>query len=330
MGTGGTVREKDGRPCPPLEDIAAFMDGSLGKKERSEVMAHLGSCEDCYQVFKEAARELGETGVRKTTAIRRVLYFSVPSAIAAGVLIFIMFRVMAPDPSGYRMAASKGMARIVVPEDKETAAIKKSAAFSPADAVRMMAENTDIKTLAKSVNDDPGTLYGFAGAVSVERAAFRIGVKVFDLDVALRAGNRKLAVALLKSIDSHLERMDGAGETLKFYESMMRKIEGGAGLEGLIAENSRLEDFMKSNDALFHMRLGAWAEGGKLASISGDKEFFDPDQMRYFREGLQGRALPKGATDSLEEIEAAVNGGLRDRSDFMQMEKHFRNIIDVM
>ncbi|HEX5716031.1 MAG TPA: zf-HC2 domain-containing protein, partial [Thermoanaerobaculia bacterium] len=42
--------------CPPLEDIAAFLDGKLSEGERARVVAHLADCESCYAVFAGAAR----------------------------------------------------------------------------------------------------------------------------------------------------------------------------------------------------------------------------------------------------------------------------------
>ena len=45
---------KDG--CPPLEDLAAFLDGNLPEDGRARVTAHLADCERCYEVFAGAAR----------------------------------------------------------------------------------------------------------------------------------------------------------------------------------------------------------------------------------------------------------------------------------
>src|SRR5687767_9374838 len=42
--------------CPPLEDIAAFLDGKLSEGERARIVAHLADCESCYAVFAGAAR----------------------------------------------------------------------------------------------------------------------------------------------------------------------------------------------------------------------------------------------------------------------------------
>jgi tetratricopeptide (TPR) repeat protein len=42
--------------CPDMELIAAYLDNRLGQRERARVTEHLGSCEECYFVFREAAQ----------------------------------------------------------------------------------------------------------------------------------------------------------------------------------------------------------------------------------------------------------------------------------
>lgn len=37
--------------CPPLEDIAAFLDGTLPPEERARITEHLARCESCYEIF---------------------------------------------------------------------------------------------------------------------------------------------------------------------------------------------------------------------------------------------------------------------------------------
>lgn len=42
--------------CPPLETVAAFVDGRLSGGERDRIAAHVASCESCYFVFTESAQ----------------------------------------------------------------------------------------------------------------------------------------------------------------------------------------------------------------------------------------------------------------------------------
>ncbi|MFN3919736.1 MAG: zf-HC2 domain-containing protein [Methylohalobius sp.] len=46
--------------CPPAEQFSAFIDGRLSSPERKRIIAHLNSCEQCYQAWLEAALVLSE------------------------------------------------------------------------------------------------------------------------------------------------------------------------------------------------------------------------------------------------------------------------------
>src|SRR5690349_13654604 len=49
--------------CPPLEDIAAFLDGiTLSPEERARITEHLARCESCYEVFAGAVHFQEEEG----------------------------------------------------------------------------------------------------------------------------------------------------------------------------------------------------------------------------------------------------------------------------
>ncbi len=43
---------------PSAEELAAYIDGNLGKEEAARVTAHLASCEDCYDVYSMTAQFL--------------------------------------------------------------------------------------------------------------------------------------------------------------------------------------------------------------------------------------------------------------------------------
>src|SRR5690242_3941454 len=41
--------------CPPAEQLACFLDGSLGATELSELEVHLGGCDRCCAIVAELA-----------------------------------------------------------------------------------------------------------------------------------------------------------------------------------------------------------------------------------------------------------------------------------
>ncbi len=42
--------------CPDLEELAAYVDGTLDAEQRARVTAHLAACDDCFEMFAGVAR----------------------------------------------------------------------------------------------------------------------------------------------------------------------------------------------------------------------------------------------------------------------------------
>ena len=53
--------------CPDLEDIAAFLDGTLEAERRAPMIEHLASCESCFEIFAGAARFQADEPQPQTT-----------------------------------------------------------------------------------------------------------------------------------------------------------------------------------------------------------------------------------------------------------------------
>src|SRR5438270_2994235 len=49
---------RSSRACPTDEQLAAYIDGTLGKAESERITAHLASCRDCYDLYMETAHFL--------------------------------------------------------------------------------------------------------------------------------------------------------------------------------------------------------------------------------------------------------------------------------
>jgi anti-sigma factor RsiW len=51
---------EDIHSCCDDEDLAAFLDGQLGARERSRIMTHLAEADDAYEVFACTALMMAE------------------------------------------------------------------------------------------------------------------------------------------------------------------------------------------------------------------------------------------------------------------------------
>jgi len=82
--------------CPPLEDLSAFIDGTLDEQRRDTIMGHLSHCDKCYEVVS-MAREMVEEE-KKQKLIAKSWYYA-PIAIAAAAVLAIVFKFVIQTPT---------------------------------------------------------------------------------------------------------------------------------------------------------------------------------------------------------------------------------------
>ena len=78
------------------------------------------------------------------------------------------------------------------------------------------------------------------------------------------------------------------------------------------------------------MRFGEWVEGGRLAAVAKNREFFDVRAANYIIENLEGRALPEGVLKTLKEIKGVLARNEFADKDFKQLERAFTDIVELM
>jgi CHAT domain-containing protein len=76
------------RRCPPIESIAALVDGRLQGEEQRRVVDHLSRCRECHELFSEAVRFQEEEAERSSPSVVTLRSRSwIPVAAAAMVTI---------------------------------------------------------------------------------------------------------------------------------------------------------------------------------------------------------------------------------------------------
>lgn len=88
----------DGDHLDP-DTLGAFLDGALRTAELSRVEAHLAACAQCRQEAIQVGR-LTESDAGNGKRRRRLAYWAVPTAAAAGIAALLLFGPRAQDVAG--------------------------------------------------------------------------------------------------------------------------------------------------------------------------------------------------------------------------------------
>jgi len=248
---------------PELETLAAFVDGRLPGAERTRVVEHLASCDDCLEVVAETAEvqeELDEEAsspgqvIRHPGAWRRWM----PAVAAAAVLVL----------------AVGGLWQLGW----------------------LLGSDLSVDTLAARLEEAPARLgdaweehgwerfRGAEASIEERKAAFRAGVLAVDLHLALRTGERERALRFARTLVDALTDIDYTAPTRASYRSLViEPLEAGESLAGIAREAAEQDH---KNPALIdelHYEFGKWAETGRLAALAGDREAL---RNRSFRAAL--------------------------------------------
>lgn len=300
---------------PDPEVLAAFVDGRLRGDERRAVVEHLDRCPECYEVFAETVRFQGEEEPRGELVRparfsgRPWLWAAAAAAVAFVAILALPILRMAPE-------------RPVVTGPEGIELVLSSAA---------LAREMDLESAPA-----PATLVwggwpeglGFAGGLDRETAAFRVGVRLVDLRVALREEDAETARALVEELAGSLDAAGASAEVEARIQAARDAAETGRldALEGAVGSiEAATEELLDP----FALAFGKWAEAGHLAAAAGDRDFFLAPVFADFQDELRERDLREPVTRRLREIADRTRGDLGPPEEMEALETLFRNLVSL-
>ena len=298
--------------CPPLEDIAAFIDGTLS--EREHITEHLARCESCYEVFAGAVHfqedtggggvipfPLADTKDRAPRRIPRWLLLAASVVLVAGIGFFT-WRLLLPPK-----ITLAGLAEPI----EEKAGI--SDVLYEKDVPRGFGEPTDL------VGDRP---------------PFLVGVHLIDLRLSVKAGNVNAAANHLQDLGNELKEIPFLGDLGERCSNEYLALKDAAALEQFARKLPGLEKEIEqylTDDPSFP--FGLWIEGGRLAAKVKSPDFFNRRDNRRFLSSLLKNSPDEG-DESLETVPGDLKAveEIWDRGDFSEKDyddlaKHFESVI---
>ncbi len=284
---------------PDVETLAAFAEGALDGVARQRVVEHVADCPDCYELVAGTARFLDEEArgpaadpAPSPTVLRpapgrwrsRLAVAATLAAAAAAALLLI------GRPTGWWQG----------PAPAPGPALGELAAALPAapSLVTTLAADWDAHGWPVSRGTVPTSTEG-------PQRSFRLGVRVLELDLALRGGDHELARRLTYRIDPLLGSGSAGAPLRGLYtgeQGIRGRLAAGVPPEALLPV-SRQGDLLLDGGAAavdpFWYGFGKWAAAAELAAGAGETSFLAAPLTRRFLAGTDGRDLPAGVADPL-------------------------------
>lgn len=319
--------------CPPLEDIAAFLDDRLKPEERERITEHLARCESCYEIFAGAvhfqeeerdssAEDIGGGDVipfplaeEKDGAPRR----SSESPRRFPAWLLLAASVVLATGLGYLLWQNSR----VLP-DVTVAGLSASLQGSPGIAEkRYQPENVD--------RGGPD-----GGVVGSEAPVFLAGVHLLDLRLSAQGGEVEDRKTILYSLSGALDQVLGMHSEAERLKQETDRLTDATALQQTAETWERNLESWNAEDPFF--RFGLWTEAGRISAEAGSSGFFKERINRRFLTGIQREISSIAHEDDryarvledLRTIGASWDSNERRVQDGAKLEASFRSIIEQM
>lgn len=310
--------------CPPLEDIAALLDGKLSEGERARVVAHLTDCESCYTVFTDAARfqleeedeesqkpeeSAGAAPVAEEPAPAPVIPFHRRPAVRWALpLAALLVLGLATIPLYLRYSPMPEIVSADLVDPKSATAEPWSEGITRGD-------------------EKPGEAY--------DAYEFLVGIHLVDLHLTLtRNDDPQMVLNVLAGIHNHINSFMVVPEEARFYEQVREHILAGKPPANLAEEAARQEaslaEWMEEVDSAY-LAFGMWTEAGRLASVDRQPAFFEDGDNRRFLAWLlrneEDQHLDGGIVRTLKEIRGILDDHDRETLPYAALQERFEAIL---
>jgi hypothetical protein len=311
--------------CPSSEDLASYIDGTLGKKESAWVTEHLASCGDCYAVYMESLQfereswqaepEGGVDGevlpFRSKSASFRWLSIAALLLVGIGGGGALGFQFLAPLPE---LVANR-----IAPPLRSLPNGAEPLWLGP--TFRGGSRNEEIK---------------------LDEAAFRMGVQVINLQMTLKAGKAQDAEDVVARILGLLKPQPFSDELQKGYTGITLALVNGRPPVAMVNEATRLAKvYRKDFEPGTAFEFGQWVEAGQLAAQLRDPSFFQQAATRSFLRrlrwrdrlhylpGIKDAELDPSTRQSLEQIADVVSKGNLGPPDYDELKRQLDKILET-
>lgn len=294
------------------EELAALLDGKLDQSRRAELLARLGSSEEALEAYANASAVVNELEAGDTTRS------TAPSKLTG--------RAPRRVPRWSWMAIAAALAGIAVAPWLWTRA-RSFDRGDPLQFVSLVAPPGRALPPQWYGTPWPGTRGAGEPLTGTARAG-RLGVRLVDLELAVRSRDATVAQATAEIINL-VESLPAASPVAAVYREIGQRAAAGADpqeLESLLARGRVAVAELAGPDLV---RLGAWAEAGRIAAAQRNPGFFRAQASRaMFEQVPDVPALPALARTLFQQIQS--NRPAEGPRDWGELERDFTELVRVL
>lgn len=323
---------------PPLEELAAYIDGMLSEEEAARVAEHIAECEDCFFVYSETVRFQLEHPDEAEAPGPEVLPF--PARKKDVPLQRDPKHSPAPALTKRRRTSPWWLGAAAAALLAVAIGISLYRNFDPP---RLPQATT--AELVEPVQGIPGVqdqLYkyrvprgGPEKESEIDQQSFVIGFVFVDLRLSLQTGDVETSRELLHKIGAAVQGIDISPDRGLSLIQKSEDLTSPADLQRLLPEMTQWEAEIRAGDGTWivandYFTFGKWAEAARLAAVLQKPEFFDRKENRRVLSyvlGSEEMSPDEDVVADLKEIERIWDKGDLQPQDFTALENRFESIL---
>ncbi len=287
---------------PSDEELAAYIDGNLGKAESQRITEHLADCEECYAVYAETLQFQLESEERQWLR---------PAWLAAAAALLLM------TLGGWYAF--------------------QNALLGPAPnlAVADLAPPVHGRPVGEVIWDHNRFRGEGEGETNLDRQSFQVGALLVDSRLSAQAGDVSNASETWRSIGAILDKVDFMKDESDRILAQANQMNDATSLRRVAATaeatERRLGDPESSNLAREYLDFGKWTEAGRVAALTRDRAFFqDSKNRRFLAYVLRNEEIKRSpeVRRELEEIARIWDQGDLEQPKLNSLATHFQKILD--
>lgn len=309
--TENLKKDEDMGQCPPVEDIAALIDGKLEGSDKDNTMAHVTDCPDCHEIFSQTSRDilsLSESRKRKLTRIT-----SSALALAACLILFVRIAFYSPTTNLPYSHVMIGQLDSVI-------------------------EASDLKPGLMVRGPGSSGLAGSLGLLTLKKQqAFLLGFYIAGVELATVGEKPEQAQEQLAELEKILkwEKSSDATRPFKPLEGFLARKKFLEASEEIYVLQKNTAAEMKEEAISSFYHLGMWCSVGQVVLKSGNKEAIEiflsnKKQLKAMKLLLEEESAPPAILEELDKIIVIGESKALGDRDCRNIDRQIQTIIDYL